>query len=351
MKAKKIFYTKTKRAEIVKYELDETPGEYELLVKTLYSIVSSGTEGANFANPDVEKIDKNSWIRNPGYGNVGKVLAVGKKAEGFKVGDLVFSTENHCSYFKIDTRYDPTRYSHFMVKMPEQIDPLKAVFARMADVSMSAVRKADLGLGDTVLIIGLGMVGNFAAQLFQLAGADVLTADLVDFRIERAKQCGIKKIVNSRNWDDLKKAVMDWTDGKGAQIVVEAIGYSPIIAQAVHLARPLGEVILLGSPRGEAVMDVTPMLSDVHVRHVTIKGCLEWLWSVPDNPLYYPSRFTKMGNLKLIFSYLKLGALVTEPLLTHLVPPEKCQEVYDGLAGGIKGTLKTSYLGVVYDWT
>ena len=351
MLAKKIFFTKTKRAEIVKYELSETPGEYEVLVKTLYSIVSSGTEGANFANPGMEKIEVNSWIRNPGYGNVGKVLAVGEKVKDYKIGDLVFSTENHCSHFKIDTRYDPKRYSLYMVKMPEQLDPMKAVFARIADVAMSAVRKADLGLGDTVLVIGLGMVGNFAAQLFQLAGADVLAADLVEFRLERARKCGIKKVVSSKNWDELKKTVMEWTEGKGAQIVVEAIGYSPVIAKAVSLARSLGEVILLGSPRGEAIMDVTPMLSDVHLRHVTIKGGLEWLWSVPESPLYHPSRFTKMGNLKQIFSYLKSGALVTEPLLTHVVPPEKCQEVYEGLAGGIKGTLKTTFLGVVYDWT
>ena len=351
MLAKKIFFTKTKRAEIVKYELSETPGEYEVLVKTLYSIVSSGTEGANFANPGMEKIEVNSWIRNPGYGNVGKVLAVGEKVKDYKIGDLVFSTENHCSHFKIDTRYDPKRYSLYMVKMPEQLDPMKAVFARIADVAMSAVRKADLGLGDTVLVLGLGMVGNFAAQLFQLAGADVLAADLVEFRLERARQCGIKKVASSKNWDELKKTVMEWTEGKGAQIVVEAIGYSPVIAKAVSLARSLGEVILLGSPRGEAIMDVTPMLSDVHLRHVTIKGGLEWLWSVPESPLYHPSRFTKMGNLKQIFSYLKSGALVTEPLLTHVVPPEKCQEVYEGLAGGIKGTLKTTFLGVVYDWT
>ncbi|MBS7614269.1 zinc-binding alcohol dehydrogenase [Candidatus Bathyarchaeota archaeon] len=351
MLARKIFFTKPKTAEIVRYKLDETLGEHEVLVQTLYSIVSSGTEGANFANPDVEKIDVDSWMRNPGYGSVGKVLAVGEKVKDYKVGDLVFSTKNHCSHFKIDERYDPSRYSLFMIKLPDQIEPIKAVFARMADVAMSAIRMADLGLGDTVVVIGLGLVGNFAAQLFQLAGADVMAADLVEFRLERAKQCGIKRVVNSQNWDEFKKAVMNWTEGKGAQIVVEAIGFSPVIAKAVGLARSHGEVILLGSPRGEAVMDITPMLSDVHLRHVTIKGGLEWLWSVPDGPYYHPSRFSKMANLKQIFSYLKSGALVTEPLLTHIVPPEKCQEVYEGLAGGIKGTLRTTYLGVVYDWT
>ena len=354
--AKKIFFSSTQRAEIREFKLDEVPSEHELFVQTLYSIVSSGTEGAYFAFSDMEEIDENLPVRNPGYGNVGKVLAVGEKVEGFKIGDIVFSTESHCSHYKIDTRYaharyDPRRFELFVVKVPEELDPLKAVFARMADVAISAVRKADLGLGDTVLVIGLGLVGNFAAQLFQLAGADVMATDLVDFRLERAKQCGIKKLVNSRDWYDLRNAVMDWTDGKGAQIVVEAIGYSPVIAQSVNLARSHGEVILLGSPRGEAVMDVTPMLSEIHLRHVTIKGALEWLWSVPESPLYHPSRFSKMGNLKLIFSYLKAEALVTEPLLTHLVPPEKCQEVYEGLAGGIKGKLKTTYLGVVYNWT
>lgn len=351
LKARKIFFTKPKTAEIVEYEIKESPGEYELLVQTLYSIVSSGTEGANFARPDLETVESGSWMKNPGYGNVGKVLAIGKKVKDYKVGDLVFSTENHCSRFIIDTQYDPSRYSLFLTKVPASLDPLKAVFARIADVSMSAIRQAELGMGDSVLVIGLGMVGNFAAQLFQLAGADVLAVDLVDFRLERAKQCGIKKVMNSRDWDKLKDAVMEWTDGKGAQIVVEAIGFSPVIAKAVGLARTHGEVILLGSPRGEAVMDVTPMLSDVHLRDVTIKGGLEWMWSVPESPLYHPSRFSKMGNLKMLFSYLKSGALVTEPLLTHSVPPERCQEVYDGLAGGIKGTLKTTYLGVVYDWT
>lgn len=153
--AKKVFFTKPKKAEIVKYELDEILSEHEVLVQTLYSIVSSGTEGANFANPDIEKIDVDSWIRNPGYGNVGKVLAVGEKVKDYKVGDLVFSTKNHCSHFKIDERYDPSRYSLFMIKLPDQIDPIKAVFARMADVAMSAIRMADLGLGDTVVVIGL----------------------------------------------------------------------------------------------------------------------------------------------------------------------------------------------------
>jgi len=351
LKARKIFFTKPKTAEIVKYEISDIPGEYELLVQTLYSIVSSGTEGANFARPDLETVEAGSWMKNPGYGNIGKVLAVGKKVKDYKAGDLVYSTKNHCSHFLIDTRYDPSQYALFLTKVPEGLDPMKAVFARIADVSMSSIRQADLGLGDSVLVIGLGMVGNFAAQLFQLAGADVLAVDLVDFRLERATQCGIKKVMNSRDWDKLRGAVMKWTDGKGAQIVVEAIGFSPVIARAVGLARTHGEVILLGSPRGEAVMDVTPMLSDVHLRDVTIKGGLEWMWSVPESPLYHPSRFSKMSNLRTIFSYLKSGALVTEPLLTHLIAPERCQEVYEGLAGGIKGTLKTTYLGVVYDWT
>jgi len=350
MKARKIFFPKTRIAEVREFELDEDVGDYELLVETMYSIISAGTESANFTNKDLEKFDEKSWLRNPGYGNVGRVIAVGKKVEDYEEGDIIFSTERHCSHYKIDTRYNFKRYALFMLKLPNGLDPLKAVFARMADVAMSAVRKAELSLGDTVLVVGLGLVGNFAAQLFQLAGADVMGAEIVDFRLQRAKQCGIRRTVNSRKWDDLKKTVMDWTDGKGAQIVVEAIGFSPVIAQAVQLTRSFGEVILLGTPRGKAVMDVTPVFQTIHLKHITVKGAFEWLWSVTEEPFYYPCRHTKLNNMKQIFSLLKSGALVTEPLLTHIFPPERCQEAYDGLAGGITGTLRTTYLGVVFDW-
>jgi threonine dehydrogenase-like Zn-dependent dehydrogenase len=281
---------------------------------------------------------------------VAQVLAVGKNVKDYQVNDIIFNTSNHQSYFKIDTRYNfEARRSLYLLKVPEGLDPLTAVFARMVDVAMSGVRMADLSLGDTVLVIGQGLVGNFAAQLFQLAGADVMATDLVDFRLERARQCGINRTVNPGK-QDLKQAVMDWTGGKGAQIVIEAIGFSPTIAQAVQLVRPFGEVILLGSPRGETVMDVTPMLSAIHGKHITMKGAFEWLWSVPESPLYYPSRHSKMGNDRQILGWLQSGAIKTKPLLTHLLPPEKCQEAYDGLAGGIKGTLKTEYLGVVFDW-
>ena len=128
--------------------------------------------------------------------------------------------------------------------VPKDGDPLDLVFARMAGVSMSALRSSTVQPGDTVLVIGKGLVGNCAAQIFQLSGANVMVADISDLRLEKARECGI---VNTLNNDkhDLEEAVMDWTDGQGARIVVEAIGISELIAQAASITSRHGELILL----------------------------------------------------------------------------------------------------------
>ena len=89
-------------------------------------------------------------------------------------------------------------------------------------------------------------------------------------------------------------------------------------------------------------MDVTPMLSRVHLQGITVKGALEWLYQIQESEFL---RHTIIGNMRQIFSWLQSGSLKTEPLLTHLLPPEKCQEAYEGL-----DRRRDEYLGVVLDW-
>ncbi|MCY3788772.1 MAG: zinc-binding dehydrogenase [Gemmatimonadetes bacterium] len=119
------------------------------------------------------------------------------------------------------------------------------VFTQMARVSIAALRSSSVQPGDKVL------VGNFACQLFRLAGADVMLADLSDLRLEQARSCGIEHTVNSER-EDLEAAVKDWTDGVGARVGVEAIGMREVVAQTVMCTARYGEVILLGCPRAHA---------------------------------------------------------------------------------------------------
>ena len=110
----------------------------------------------------------------------------------------------------------------------------------------------------------MGLVGNFAAQLFRLAGAEVIATDLSELRRQKARACGIDNVVNP-DQQDLREAVMEWTGGKGVGIAVEAIGLSEVIHQTVMLTQRFGEFILLGNPRARAVFDATPMLLQIHI--------------------------------------------------------------------------------------
>ena len=209
----------------------------------------------------------------------------------------------------------------------------------MAGVAITAVRSANVSPGDKVLVVGLGLVGNFAAQLFQLAGADVLASDPLDERRAIAAQCGIARTVNPMT-DDLAAAVLDWTGGHGVDIAVEAIGRSELIAEAVELTRRHGELILLGSPRAHHTMNVTPMLTRIHLQGITLRGALEWLYPIPDTP---GLKHSINRNYRQLLEWMAADRLIVDPLRTHVLPPAQCAAAYAGLANQ-----QDRYLGVIF---
>ena len=298
-------------------------------------MVSGGTEGAGFTGlvKQMPFRETGQYPRRTGYGNLGEVLAVGDGVTMCKPGDRALSFSPHASYVKADA-------GRMALPVPADSDGRQIVFARMAGVSISALRSSSVQPGDTVLIIGMGLVGNFAAQIFQLAGAEVMAADLSELRLDKARACGIDRTVNSAR-EDLSEAVMDWTEGQGAQIVVEAIGISEVIAEATLLTREHGEIILLGTPRAYGVFDATPMLLHLHMNAVRMIGALEWTW--PQHPTDRVRDIT--ANYRLLVNWIAAGSLKTTPLLTHLASPADCQTIYEGLTSN-----REEYLGAVFDW-
>ena len=323
------------RIELQQAELDEKLQPHQALVETEYSIVSAGTEGAGFTGlvRQMPFAETGQYPRGTGYGNLGRVLEVGSAVDMCRVGDRVLSFSSHASLVKADA-------SRMALPVPAEGAGQHLVFARMAGVSISALRSSSVQAGDTVLVIGMGLVGNFAAQLFRLAGADVMAADLADARLQKARACGIERTVNPGS-QDLEEAVLDWTGGRGVQVAVEAIGLSPVVAQAVALTRRYGEVILLGSPRAPAVFDATPMLLRIHLEAIRMIGSLEWRW---------PQHETERGrdltaNYRQLVEWIARGRLQVEPLLSHVASPADCQTVYEGLTAR-----QEEYMSAVFDW-
>ena len=346
MKGRGVVFTAPEQAELEEVHINpEDLGPGEALVRAEYSVISAGTEGASYTNlmPQTPPIYRSRPVIYPartGYGHLGRVEALGPDVKGLEIGQRVLSFSRHASIVRCNTR-------RFAMLVPEETDGTRAVFTRMAGVAISALRASSAGPGDKVAIIGLGQVGNFAAQIFQLAGCEVIAFDVAERRLQLAKQCGIRNVHAATGADaiELTRRWASATDDRGgARIVVEAIGRSELCAQAVEMCGRHGEVVLLGSPRAPYQGDLTPMLARTHLLGIKVIGALEWLWPIP--PETERARHTIWDNYQLLLRWITEGKLVVDPLRTHLLPPDKCHEAYAGLTHH-----KDDYLGVVFDWT
>ncbi|HEX5416194.1 MAG TPA: zinc-binding alcohol dehydrogenase, partial [Chloroflexota bacterium] len=342
MRSYDVCFPEANRAILLDREVSpDDLGPGQALVRGEYSIISAGTELANFTHLADEApalAGRPRWPgpfpRYPGYGHLGTVVAVGPDSAGVAPGDRILTFANHGSLVKADLR-------RFFLPVPPDAAGRRAVFTRMAGVAITAVRASSVAAGDRVVVIGMGLVGNFAAQLLRLSGADVLAVDLSPHRLEIARKCGIREVVNPSE-TNLADAVQDWTGGKGARITVEAIGRSELIAQAVELTGRHGEVILLGSPRARVMMDATPMLSRIHMLAIKLIGSLEWTY--PMEPTEH-AHFSIRENYAQILHWIQRERLTVDPLLSHVLSPSDCQQAYDGLLNR-----KDEYLGAIFDW-
>ncbi len=346
MRGRGVVFTAPERAELEPVELspsDLRPGE--ALVQAEYSIISAGTEGSFYTNlmaqvPPVYHARPVIYPARTGYGHLGRVLAVGPEVEHIRPGDRVLSFSRHASLVRCNAR-------RFALLVPPDADGRRVVFTRMAGVSITALRASSASAGDTVAVIGLGLVGNLAAQLFQLAGCNVIAFDVAPRRLELARACGVHNVHNASEVDPVE-VTRRWAgaadDRGGARIVVEAIGRSDLVAQAVEMAGRHGEVVLLGSPRAPHAADLTPMLARIHLLAIKLIGALEWTFPIPAET--ERARYTIEGNYRQLLEWILTERLVVDPLRTHVLPPDRCQEAYHGLVHQ-----KDEYLGVVFDWT
>ncbi len=333
MKNKSVIFDKPFNAIIKESEMDATLKPNELLVKSERTLVSPGTELSIYRGTEW-------WAPlpfNPGYASTGVVEALGSEVKGWSVGDRVFSYCSHSAYVKTST-------SGILAKVPEGLALEEAVFARMAAVSISALRVSPPELGDYVVVQGLGLVGNLAAQLYSLSGANVIGVDICEKRLALAKACGVRFQVNPSK-GDLKEQVMKITGGKGASTVVEATGIPSMVEPAFALVEKRGDLVLLGSPRGKCEADITPLLNKVHLWDagcINLKGAHEWRF-----PLKHSDgcKHSIQRNCEILLDLIATGALKVKPLITQTVAPSECQTVYQGLMNE-----KDKYTGVVFDW-
>jgi threonine dehydrogenase-like Zn-dependent dehydrogenase len=314
------------------YDLDGL-GPDEVAIRNEYTLISPGTELACLSGSE-------SWARLPfvpGYAGCGRVLAVGEDVAHLSEGDRVFSYTKHASIDSGRVVVEP---------IPTRLRSDLACFARMAAVAITALRVSQAELGDYVAVIGLGLVGNLAAQLFALAGCETIGIDLSSRRCEVARRCGVPHVVDGSR-EDPQQAIQRITGGAMCGTVVEAIGSSPVIEGAGDLAGKLGEVILLGTPRSPHETDITPILQRVHRWSdgcLTFKGAHEWRYPVKRDEAGHV-KHSIQRNVQILLRMIAQEMLQVEELVTHILAPEEGEAAYRGLRES-----KDEYLGVLFDW-
>ena len=126
----------------------------------------------------------------PGYIAAGEVLETGSSVI-VKPGEICFTYGPHAGYYQIDTT---DRYGGICIRIPENYHFKFMPFTRMASIAMTAIRESKIELGDPVVVMGQGLVGNLAAQLAGIQGGNVIGVDLDENRLSVSKSCRIDAV-------------------------------------------------------------------------------------------------------------------------------------------------------------
>ena len=338
MKIREVVVTGQNQVELQTADIDASVlSSNELRIDTEYTFISSGTELANYTGREPKVFQKGEWCEYPwrsGYANVGIVREVGADVTRAAPGDRIFTYGRHASAI----RYSQDR---LVAPIKETVDPAVVAASRMAGVAMTAIIVGEIGTNPWVVVFGLGLVGNLASQMFQIHGCRVIGVDPVAERRELAQRCGIGHTVGG-DADEAQAQVEEITGGELGNITVDAVGHSGVVMQALRATASHGQLIILGSPRVEVQGNLTDLLSETHLRWITIRGALEWC--VP----MYPdigNRTSQWSKQQTIFDWMARGELHVEPLISHRLKPEQIKQAYDGLLNE-----PNVYTGVVLDW-
>jgi 2-desacetyl-2-hydroxyethyl bacteriochlorophyllide A dehydrogenase len=333
MRVRRLICPDVRKIEVEEFELGLLP-DNGILIGNEYTAISVGTEVYSWAQGG-EPGTKSNFPRQTGYCNAGVVLEVGKDVSSVKPGDRICGQASHASHVILPEG------SRLHQIVPQNVSSKGAAFMVMGAIAMHGMRVASIVLGEAVVVVGLGIVGQLAATLAQLCGGmPVIVIDLDDFRIDKAGARGIDICINPKRVEDIRAAVREHCTEDGANVVIEATGKPAVYPMAVKLACTAGRVVALGSPRGTVEMD---FLADVHLREVSILGAIQPITPDGDH-VYY--RWAKGRDRNLFMRLMSSGKLTVEDLITHVMKPDQCQETYSMLADTPQDAL-----GVVFDWT
>jgi predicted dehydrogenase len=269
-----------------------------------------------------------------GYSCSGEVLEAGRMAAGFEPGQRVACAGlNFANHAEVD--YVPRNLA---VPVPDGVSHDEACFVTLGAIAMQGLRLAKLELGDRVVVLGLGLVGQLAAQLARCDGATVLASDIDPTKLELATRLGAHHTAGGG--EDLVRAVESLTQGHGADavLVCAATKSSAIMQAAAEISRLKGRVVIVGDVGLE--LERRPFFEkeiDLVISRSYGPGRYDPAYEThgTDYPLPYV-RWTEQRNMSSFLELIAQGQLQVKPLVTHHFPIDDAEQAYDIVTGKVK---------------
>jgi threonine dehydrogenase-like Zn-dependent dehydrogenase len=282
----------------------------EVYVESEVTALSTGTDLANYLGRSTEIPGAPDYPRPVGYSNVGVIRRVGATVRGLRAGQRVFALKPHQSAYIAGEK-------ELLVPVPEAVSSEAAALAYLAQLGLVALRRARYRAGETVAVVGLGVIGLCAVGVARAVGAKVFGVANSPLRAELARRMGAEAM-----------------DAAEADIVVLTANPWEAYQAAVEMVRPFGRISILGFPgRGQPPTDFNPL----------------------DPRWFYGKSLTLIGagkvranlrrNLECILDWMAAGTLRLEPVISHRLPADEMRIAYERAAEHDK-----SLTCAVFDW-
>jgi len=281
-----------------------------------------------------------------GHEAAGIVEGFGKNVSGFEKGDRVcFDSTVYCNKCescragfinRCDTRQVlgvsvPAFKRHgafaefvavpwwIVSRIPEQLSFVNAALLEPASIGTHAANRAPISNNDTVVIIGAGTIGLFILQGARLRGAaKVIAVDINEFRLDLAKKLGADVLINPLK-SNLSDAILHETNGKGANVTLEAVGYAKTFADAVSVTRMGGHIVAVGNLEKKVEFDLQQLVAKEHT---------------------FIGSYASSGEFRDCIELFASGKINAEPLISDVLPLSEGPGAFDRLLKAEENLLK-----------
>ena len=324
-----------------------SPGPGEVVVRNHYSVISSGTEKASIQASGTSTISKIQTKGNVqkgielfkreglsalldaafsrsttplqlGYSSAGEIIETGKNVSNFHVGDRVASNGSHAEYVVVS--------ENLCTRLPDKVTYKEGAFTVMGSIALHGMRLSDTGIGNSVVILGLGVIGQLASKIAEAQGSNVVGIDPDDSKHEHVSK-GYRTLDEAISSGEIKEDSVD------SVIITAGTKSNDPIETATRLCRKKGKIVVVG--------DVSLNLSrnDFYYKE------LELIVSMSYGPGRYDYQYEKLGNdypiqyvrwtenrnFQSFLGLIENGKITVTDLISNEVSLDDVSEVYDEL--------------------